>query len=159
MPEYQIQDLPINQIKLNPENPRFIKDDNFKRLVKSLADCPDLFKARPLLCSDRTGDLVCLGGNMRLRAAKELKYKTVPVIVMDGLTIEQEKEIAIKDNGTWGSWDFDALANEWSAYPLVDWGVELPEDWLNSDPVSGDGVESGQEKDNLTVCPNCGHSF
>lgn len=124
---YDIEYLPIGKVKLNEGNPRFIKDDAFKRLVKSLANCPDLFKARPLICSDRTGKLVVLGGNMRLRAAKELKYKEVPVIVMRGLTEEQEQEITIKDNGSFGEWDFEILSNEWSHLPLAEWGVDVPE--------------------------------
>jgi len=122
--------ISIRKVKPNPENPRTIKDAAFKRLVKSLEDCPDLFNARPLLCSDRTGELVVLGGNMRLRAAKELKYKEVPVIIMKGLTEEQEREIAIKDNGAFGEWDYDALANDWSHLPLADWGVDIPDDFV-----------------------------
>ena len=123
--------LPIGKLKPNPDNPRLIRDANFKRLVKSLKDCPQLFDARPCICSDRTGDLIVLGGNMRLMAAKELKYSEVPVIVMSGLTPEQEREIVIKDNGeNFGEWDFDLLAN-WSDEPLKDWGVDLPEDWLH----------------------------
>ncbi len=132
---FKIQYLPIGQIKLNPSNPRIIKDVTFKRLVKSLQDCPSLFDARPLLCSDRTGELIVLGGNMRLRAAQELKYDKVPVIILPGLTEPQEREVAIKDNGLFGEWDFEALANEWSELPLVEWGVPLPEDWLK--PVEG----------------------
>jgi len=141
--EHKIQYLPIKDIKLNPTNPRLIKDDNYKRLVKSLEDCPGLFDVRPCICSDRTGELVILGGNMRYRAAKELKYKIVPVIVMKGLTEAQEKEIVIKDNGdTFGDWDFDLLSG-WDDLPLADWGVPLPEDWLN--PV--DGIDAPELKD------------
>jgi DNA modification methylase len=66
---------------------------------------------------------------MRWRSAKELKWKEVPVIIMPGLTEAQEKEIAIKDNGDFGEWDFDVLANSWGDLPLDDWGVNLPEDW------------------------------
>lgn len=129
---YKIEYLSINKVKLNPDNPRQIKDAKFKSLVKSLSDCPDLFRARPLLCSDRTGVLIVLGGNMRLRAAIELKYKKVPVIIMSDLNELQEKEIAIKDNGIWGEWDFDALSS-WDDLPLTEWGVDLPEDWLKKD--------------------------
>ncbi len=130
---FKIQYLPIGQIKLNSSNPRIIKDAAFKRLVKSLQDCPSLFDARPLLCSDRTGKLIVLGGNMRLRAAQELKYDKVPVIILPDLTELQEREVAIKDNGLFGEWDFEALANEWSELPLAEWGVPLPEDWLNTE--------------------------
>ena len=100
--EYKTQYLPINNLIINPNNPRLIKDANFKRLVKSLKDCPSLFDARPCICSDRTGELIIMGGNMRFLAAKELQYKEVPVIIMSGLTEAQEKEIVIKDNGDFG---------------------------------------------------------
>lgn len=68
---------------------------------------------------------------MRYRAAKELKYKEVPVIVMAGLTEDQEREIAIKDNGSFGEWDYEALANEWGDLPLAEWGVEIPAEWIS----------------------------
>ncbi|MBN1547256.1 MAG: DNA modification methylase [Syntrophaceae bacterium] len=127
---YNIEYLPINNVRLNEKNPRLIKDPAFKRLVKSLQDSPELFKARPLICSDRTGELIILGGNMRYLAAKELHYTEVPVIIMTGLTEDQEKAIIIKDNGTFGEWDFSILESDWSDFPLEDWGVDLPENWL-----------------------------
>lgn len=130
--KFKIEYLPVKKVKLNPSNPRFIKDEAFKRLVKSLKDCPSLFDARPCVCSDRTGELVVLGGNMRYRAAMELGYKEVPVIIMSGLSEDQEREIAIKDNGDFGEWDFDMLANAWSDLPLADWGIDLPDEWLNT---------------------------
>lgn len=125
----KIEHIAIGKVKLNPDNPRQISNKDFESLVKSLKDCPDMFEARPLLCSDRTGKLIVLGGNMRLRAAQKLNYKDVPVIVLPGLTEAQEKEITIKDNGAWGQWDFDALANAWSDLPLKGWGVDIPADW------------------------------
>jgi DNA modification methylase len=80
-----------------------------------------------------------MGGNMRLRAAKELKYSEVPVIVMSGLTPEEEREIVVKDNGeNFGEFDFDLLANNWSDEPLKDWGVDLPADWLKEEETVGD---------------------
>jgi DNA modification methylase len=127
---YKIEYLPIGAVQLNGDNPRVIKDEAFKRLVKSLQESPELFRARPLLCSDRTGRLIILGGNMRYLAAKQLKYTSVPVIILQGLTEAQEKSIIIRDNGTFGEWDFSVLASTWSDLPLEDWGVELPKDWL-----------------------------
>jgi 16S rRNA G966 N2-methylase RsmD len=149
---FRIELMPIEAVNLNPCNPRTIKDEAFKRLVKSLADCPALFDARPCICSDRTGELVILGGNMRLRAAQELKYKKVPVIVMSGLTPEQEREIAIKDNGDFGEWNFEALANNWSDLPLIDWGVDLPLDWLkgSEDPKDAEPQIDRAEELNKT---------
>jgi len=130
---YNIEYFPIDALKVNPDNPRLIKDKEFKKLVKSLKDCPKLFNARPCICSDRTGELKVLAGNMRLAAARELKYKEVPTIVMQGLTEAQEREIAIKDNGRFGDWDFDILANGWDDLPLDDWGIDLPDDWTVQD--------------------------
>ena len=142
--KHEIIYLPIGKLKPNPDNPRLIRDANFKRLVKSLKDCPRLFDARPCICSDRTGDLIVMGGNMRLRAAKELKYSEVPVIVMSGLTPEQEREIVVKDNGeNFGEFDFDLLANNWSDEPLKDWGIDLPADWLKEESINS-SVSGGE---------------
>jgi len=155
----KIDRVPIDRVSVNPGNPRLIKDEAYRRLVKSLQDCPRLLEARPLLCSNRTGGLVCLGGNMRLRAAQELGYREVPVVVMDGLTEEQEREIAIKDNGQFGEWDSDVLANEWSDLPLVEWGVNMPEM-----PDFAPGTEEDQGKldqlePKIVKCPHCGEEF
>jgi len=141
--KYKIEYLPVGDLTLNPENPRFIKDDAYKRLVQSLKDCPALFDARPCLCSNRTQENIILGGNMRYRAALELKYKKVPTIIMSDLTVDQEHEIAAKDNAdNFGEWDFDILANEWSEYPLEDWGVDIPREWkTDQDETSGGGSE------------------
>ena len=106
---YRIEYFPIDEVHLNRGNPRLIKDEAFKRLVQSLRESPELFRARPLICSDHTGSLIILGGNMRYLAAKELHYTEVPVIVMKGLTEDQEKTIIIRDNGTFGEWDFSIL--------------------------------------------------
>ena len=94
--ELKIKYLPIKQLIINPDNPRQITEEKYKSLVKSLQDCPSLFDARPCLCSDRTGELIVLGGNMRLRAAKELGYEQIPVIILPNLSEAQEKEITIK---------------------------------------------------------------
>ncbi|HOQ43005.1 MAG TPA: DNA methyltransferase [Smithellaceae bacterium] len=148
---YKIEFLPINNVNLNENNPRLIKDEAFKRLVKSLKESPALFRARPLLCSDRTGRLVILGGNMRYLAAKKLEYTKVPVIVLTGLTEYQEKTITIKDNGSFGKWDFSVLGNAWSDLPLEDWGVELPNGWLSgSDEVIEDNFDTEAEADKIT---------
>ena len=158
--QYKIQYLPIGQLVLNKDNPRLIRDANFKRLVKSLKECPSLFDARPCICSSRTGENVIMGGNMRYLAAKELKYKEVPVIVMYGLTEAQEKEIVIKDNGTeFGEWNMDALSSSWSDLPLADWGVDLPEDWLNPIPEENKAIDEAAMADTKNECPKCGFQW
>jgi hypothetical protein len=156
--KHEIIYLPIGKLKPNPDNPRLIRDANFKRLVKSLKDCPQLFDARPCICSDRTGDLIVLGGNMRLMAAKELKYSEVPVIVMSGLTPEQEREIVVKDNGeNFGEWDFSLLSG-WDDLPLKDWGVDLPEDWLKEIEITEDNSDKKSDCQQ-NECPKCGYKW
>lgn len=127
-----IDHLPISTLRLNPDNPRSISDRQFRSLVKSIKDCPQLFDVRPLLVSDRTGERIVLGGNMRLRAAQQLGWDKVPAVILSGLTKAQEREIVIKDNGAWGEWDWDKLANEWDDVPLPEWGVPMPACWQDA---------------------------
>ena len=117
-----IQNVPINTVKANPNNPRIIKDDKFAKLVKSINEFPQMLKLRPIVVND---DMVVLGGNMRLKACKEAGLKEVPIIVTD-LTEEQQKEFLIKDNTSGGEWDFNMLANEWDVEQLEDWGLDIP---------------------------------
>lgn len=104
-------------------NPRTITKDNMDRLVQSIKDNPDYFEARPIICSDRTGKLVIIAGNQRLRAAGIAGLTEVPVVTIHGLTEEREREITIRDNVELGDWDMDLLANEWDMQELNDWGV------------------------------------
>lgn len=117
----------INEVKPNPKNPRLIKDDKFKKLVKSIQEFPDMLNKRPLIVfTDVDGKYVVLGGNMRLKALKELNYKEVPIILADEWTEEQKAEFLIKDNVGFGEWDWDNLANEWDTEKLNEWGLDLP---------------------------------
>lgn len=127
----QPQYRPIADIEMLHNNPRFIKDADFKTLCDSLKANPEFFEARPLILSDRTGILTVIAGNMRLRAAIEIGLKEVPTVLIPKLTKEKEEEIIIRDNVSNGSWDMDALANEWSHLPLEEWGApvwETPEE-------------------------------
>ncbi len=116
----------LKDIKLLDRNPRTILDDDFKKLAQSIEANPDYFEARPLILSDRTGELVIIAGNQRYRAAKELKLKEVPTFLIKDLTEEREKEIIIRDNVSNGQWDFDLLANEWDVEQLEEWGLDVP---------------------------------
>ena len=111
----------INNIKLNPNNPRLIKDDKFKKLVQSIKDFPEMLNIRPIVVNK---DMVILGGNMRYKACKEAGLKEVPVIITD-LSEEKQREFLIKDNTSGGEWDWEVLANEWDAEQLDDWGLDL----------------------------------
>lgn len=125
MSERKIVYLPIDDVVENPDNPRKITREKMDKLIESLRACPELFDARPCICSDRTGRNIILGGNMRYRAARALAYEKVPVVIMRGLTEAQEREIAIKDNGDFGEWDYDLLG-AWGDLPFEDWGIDFP---------------------------------
>jgi DNA modification methylase len=122
--------IKVSQIKPNPANPRIIKDYKFKQLVKSLQDFPEMMEKRPMVCvTDFDGKIYPLGGNMRLKALQELKYKEVPdewVQMADEWTEEQRREFVIKDNVSFGEWDCEQLANEWDAEQLEEWGLDVP---------------------------------
>jgi DNA modification methylase len=118
-----IIEVKVGEIKANPNNPRIIKDDKFKQLVKSIQEFPEMLKLRPIVVND---DMVVLGGNMRLKACKEAGLKSIPIIKASLLTEEQQKEFIVKDNVGYGEWDWDDLANNWDAEQLTDWGLDIP---------------------------------
>lgn len=105
-PEY----IPVGKIKPNPQNPRVIKDEAFKRLCASLKEDPAYFEARPVLVNK---DMVIFAGNQRYRAAVEIGMKEVPVIVMDNPELEAKR--MLRDNISAGDWDMDILANDFDA--------------------------------------------
>ncbi len=113
----------LTDIKSNPNNPRIIKDDKFKKLVASIKEFPQMLSLRPIVVND---DMIVLGGNMRLKACKEAGLKEVPIIKASDLNEEQQKAFIIKDNVGYGEWDWDMLANEWDAEELVEWGLDIP---------------------------------
>jgi site-specific DNA-methyltransferase (adenine-specific) len=153
----------ISEIKPNPKNPRVIRDDKFAKLVKSIQDFPEMLEKRPLVCyTDTDGKFVVLGGNMRLKAAKECKLKEIPIILADDWTEEQKAQFLIKDNVGFGEWDWEQLANEWDVQQLEDWGLDVPDfqgeeleaqeddyeipDEIKTDIVLGDLFEIGEHR-------------
>jgi hypothetical protein len=119
--------ISIDKIKANPKNPRVIKDERFKKLVQSLQDFPEMLEKRPLVCvTDVDGKLFPLGGNMRLKAANELKMKELPVIMADDWTEEQRQEFIIKDNVGFGEWNWGELQTDFDLLQLEEWGLEVP---------------------------------
>ena len=157
-----IQNVPINTVKANPNNPRIIKDDKFAKLVKSINEFPQMLNLRPIVVND---DMVVLGGNMRLKACKEAGLKEIPIIKASELTEQQQKEFIVKDNVGYGEWDWDDLANNWDVDELTEWGLDIPgfvneetipeveeddfdvpEGGIETDIVSGDLFEIGQHK-------------
>src|SRR3990167_64495 len=109
----KLKHLGTSKLKVHPNNPRFIKDDEFKALIKSIQEDSEYFEARPVICSDRTGELVILGGNQRFRAACDLKLKTVPCIVFSYLTEADEVRLMMKDNANnFGQFDWDIITSQ-----------------------------------------------
>ena len=115
--------ISIDKILINPNNPRLIKDDKFKKLCKSIQEFPEMLELRPIVVNK---DMIVLGGNMRLKACQEIGLTEVPIIVAENLTEEQQREFLIKDNVSGGEWDWDILANEWEVEQLTEWGLDVP---------------------------------
>jgi len=115
--------IKLSELQPNTKNPRFIRDEKFKKLVQSIQEFPQMLDLRPIIVD---AEYTILGGNMRYMACKDLRIKEVPVIIADELTEEQALEFIIKDNVGFGEWDWDTLANEWDEIQLVDWGLDLP---------------------------------
>ena len=117
-----MQRVPIGTIKNNPNNPRVIKDDKFKKLVQSIKELPEMAEVRPVVVNT---DMVVLGGNMRLKAMKEAGWKEVPIEVVDW-DEDKQRQFIIKDNVSGGEWDWEMLANQWDELELQEWGLDLP---------------------------------
>lgn len=135
----QILKLKLSELSPNtgqipglPSNPRQWTKSDVDKIAKSLKETPELFEARPIIAVMYQGQKVILGGNLRYEGARKNKDKEVPVVLFpEGTPVEKMKEIVIKDNGQFGAWDIDQLANEWDNGHLADWGV--PE-WITGQP-------------------------
>lgn len=124
----------ITDLKPLPDNPRKIEPEDLERLKESIRNNPDYLEAHPLVLSDRTGELIVIDGNQRLRACLEMGWEEVPTHLLHGLTEEREQEIIIRANTNNGKWDIDKLL-AWNAEDLMSWGVEgisFPE--INDEP-------------------------
>jgi hypothetical protein len=129
-----IKKVKVTEVISNPNNPRLIKDDKFKKLVKSIQEFPDMLNVRPLVVNK---DMVVLGGNMRLKAIKEAGIKEISIEIVDW-TEDQQKEFIIKDNVGFGEWNWDDLANNWDEIELTDWGLDIPDFNKNIDNEEGE---------------------
>lgn len=140
----------INTIKPNPNNPRLIKDDKFKKLVKSIKDFPEMLELREIIVDE---NMIILGGNMRYKALKELGIKEVPIKIANNLTEEQKKEFVMKDNISYGVFDWDIIANEWETDLLTEWGVDIP-NWEGEEIDYSDKnkeIDTDEFSDNMTL--------
>lgn len=148
----------ISELTKLENNPRTIRDADMALLVQSILDNGDYFEARPLILSDRTGDLVILGGNQRYEAAIIAGLKKVPTHLIKDLTEEREQEIIIRDNVNNGQWDYELLANEWDTQALSDWGVLVPSFDNNVDTNKEVDTES-LLREGTVACPRCKFEF
>lgn len=149
-------ELNVGQMDGLPKNPRQWTEKELKALAQSLDDTPELFNARPVLAYEYTdGKLIVLGGNMRLTAAKSvLGWSSVPTYVFPMDTpLDKLREIVIKDNGAFGAWDFDMLANEWDDLPLSAWGVPAWNTDIQDETPTV--VDDDFDEENETVEPVC----
>lgn len=137
----KIKDLAQNkgQIPGLPTNPRQWTREEIDKIARSLKETPELFEARPIIVTPWESKFIILGGNLRYEGCKVNKDKDAPCIVIpEGTPVDKMKEIVIKDNGSFGAWDYDSLANLWDDKPLVDWGVPA---WNTSDVVDLKALE------------------
>lgn len=118
----EIKRISLDLLKENPDNPRIINKEQYKKLIQSIKDMPEMLEARELVVNK---DLVVLGGNMRYKALKELGVNEVTVKIVDW-TDDKQKEFIIKDNVSGGEWNYDQLANEWVLEKLNYWGLDIP---------------------------------
>jgi DNA modification methylase len=156
----EVLKVKISEIKPNPKNPRLIKDEKFKKLVKSIKEFPQMLELRPIVVDENN---IILGGNMRFKALKEAGHTEVSIVRANDLTAEQKDEFIVKDNVGFGEWDWDMLANEWDTEKLDEWGLDLPVDLsvteleaeeddyeipneINTDIVLGDLFEIGEHR-------------
>lgn len=143
----KIENVKLSDIKLNPNNPRLIKDDKFKKLVQSIIDFPEMLKIRPIVVNE---DMIILGGNMRFKACKEAGLKEVPIIKTKGLSEEKQREFLIKDNIAGGEWDWNLLANEWDEIKLTEWGLDVWQPTAEVDYSILDGEDVSEQLSDMT---------
>jgi len=147
----------VAAIKSNPKNPRLIKDDKFKKLVKSIKEFPEMETVRPIVVNK---DMIILGGNMRYKAMIECGYKEVNVEVVDW-SEQKQNEFIIKDNVGFGEWEWEMVANEWDEIELKDWGLDLP---VFKNDIDFDNITSNEDRNidkpsKSVTCPKCLNKF
>ena len=146
-----IKTVKISEPKPNEHNPRYINKANFKKLVNSLKEFPKMLEVRPLVVDE---NMIVLGGNMRLKALTEAGFKEVLVHQVLDWTDDEKNQFIIKDNSSFGSWDWEILANEWNMQKIADWGVDLPKEMFaeDDDPIQ----QNTQDEIPKEICPTCG---
>lgn len=124
-----IEKVDIKTLVMNPNNPRTIRDDKFKKLVKSINEFPEMLDVRPIVVDE---DMVVLGGNMRLKACLSAGLKEVSIIRFENLDEEKKKEFIVKDNVGYGEWEYELLLEDWDKDLLLDWGLDVIDKKIDS---------------------------
>lgn len=131
----QIELIETNKGQIDgvPANPRVIKDKKFKKLVKSIEENPEMLDLREILVYPLGNKFIVIGGNMRLEAVKKLGYKEVPCKVLPVETpAENLRAYILRDNASYGEWDFDELANCWDIDELEMADIEVTQIDMNT---------------------------
>lgn len=164
----KIELIPISKLKLLERNPRTITKEQMEKLCKSIQDDPEFLNARPILVNKtsepldidpnpsakRNDKYTVYAGNQRVRAAKKLKMKEIPCIVENDLCPEIMKKRTILDNSSYGTWDWDELANSYDIEMLSDCGLNIESILGDISNISDD--ERAEEKEEKKVCDKCG---
>jgi hypothetical protein len=139
------------QLDWLPRNPRTWTAGDLERTKRSIERDPDFLEDRPLLVvpaeSGKGERYIVFGGNLRLKACRENGVKTAPAVIYFPETDEDRETVkrrAMLDNGSFGSWDYDELANKWDDLPLVDLGIpawEPEQDWTGDAEMDEDEIE------------------
>ena len=148
--------MKINEIYLNPKNPRTIKDEKYQKLKTNIKEFPKMMKLRPIIIDDKN---MIIGGNMRYRVLQDLGYTEIPegwVVKASELTEDEKRRFIITDNLPYGDWDYDILGNDWDLEELKDWGMELGE-FETEEGFKEKEIDENIETEN--ECPKCGYKW
>ena len=99
-----VVEVPIDDLRTDPANPRRISDAQIEALTRSLQEFGFV---QPVLA--RREDKMVIGGHQRLTAARRLGYKTAPVTFLD-ISLEQARLLNLGLNKISGDWDQELLA-------------------------------------------------
>lgn len=148
-----LKSFPVKNIKANPLNPRLIKDKKFEDLKTSIKEFPKMLSLREIIVDE---NYIVLGGNMRLKALKDLKFKSTDVVMWKGLTEEEKKEFIVKDNANYGSWDWDVLANSFDEVKLKKFGLDIwqPQEYVEQESDDFYEYNFQEEEESTLKQPN-----
>lgn len=147
------------QIPGLPKNPRIIKNDKYRKLVKSIEENPEMLEYRELLVYPYNGKYIIIGGNMRFKAMKELGYTEFPVkLINPEATVEQLKAYTIKDNAAFGEWD-DVGIKEWDLTELDNWGIDIKDSWLNNENKKAEEDDFDEKIDEIKTVAKRGDIY